>query len=361
MNEIYDNLARTDIWALTSASGETAFDVAEAWMPHDTGSIEIRTRRIDANGNNASSPESLQRWLDESTNREDADQSLLLRLVWMTASRQDRCVKLSQEIQETLVDSFGLGQAYKYFRSSLTGITSLPVIHDRGVHTHPFAFGYAPKLVVLWSQTHFPASVRQRPLTQGIILVEQGKKKSLLKFLQATSWSAELYHCSMFPCLMLALWLGIQVNGIHAEVVHGVENLERSTGFHDYATLPLALRNPESAGRLAVVASGYKGRLASTDRKIAVVDKLLRFILQVLDKEDNSQQSNAINAAGLTCSHGRQILRSHVAVLQDRADMQTLDAECAHKRVQIQIDAVRLSFQTPFFPSSTLLIASAAL
>lgn len=344
MDEIYHNLARADIWRLAAPTGETAFEATEVWMQHETGKIETRISRVDSQSETESpSVKSLKDWLAEDSDGgiSHSSESLLVRLVWMTARRQDRRIKLCQDTQNTLVDRFGLGHAYKYFRSSLTGITSLPVVQDDDANKHPYVFAYAPKLVVLWSYTHFPAGAGRRPLIQGIILIEEGKKKSLHKFLHSTLWTADLYHSPMFPYLMLAMWLGVQISSTHAEVVHGVEVVEGSTGYHDYATLPPPPKNLESTGRLAVVASGYKGRLASTDRKIAVMEKLLQFMSRILEKEEGSQ-SESSSLVNLSCRRGNGLLRNHVDVLRERAEMHRLDAECAHKRVQIQIDAVSL-------------------
>jgi hypothetical protein len=290
---------------------------------------------------------------------------------------------MSNSTRTALLDNFGLGLAYDYFQSYVTGVTKLPRETTSNGPRDAFAFSYAPKLAAIWSSTVLPPPFRCRTLTQGLILIpspppppepedHQSKEHKsdaqalkeekpeenvdqILRKILSSGWDSEVLCNPVFPAYLIALLLGIQIDLTQQDIKKKVQGLERRTGHHEFKTE----REEMATGLkqvLSAKASGWATKLASAERKSKTIDQLLRMVSNGIDvqKEElgiDAENSNRLppgmrNTAPIKAM---DLLQSNVAVLRYRHDMQVLDTQYIEKRVEIQIQAVSLPPLIPLY------------
>jgi hypothetical protein len=191
--------------------------------------------------------------------------------------------------------------------------------------------------------------------------VQEEEKKALKRAIQG-QWSPAVYASHMFPSLLLALVIGVQIDATTSAIKSDIRGVETRTGYHNFASRDGEKRSEGELDRLLAKTSGSASKLASTSRKSKVLEKLLKFTQEILDESiarDEEQLGDASSkepapeniAQNIV---GYSVLKSHISVLQNRQEMQVTDIEYTLKRVQVQSDAVcSPSSQPPEPPKKT--------
>ncbi|RFU78450.1 hypothetical protein TARUN_3798 [Trichoderma arundinaceum] len=330
MEEIYRKLSSVNLWQGLEYSNETSFDVMEAWLSHKSGKPKISINRRVVHF------KELDSWLaEESKDDGDEKQILVLRLALIGCDLASKKLKLSKDVLDTLLDEFNLELAYTYSQSCITNVSAIPF---KGCQTYSFC--YMPKLVAIWAQQCFePKDLTDRAyLTQGLIFVKESNKEDLSEFL-CSPWNALLYYNPMFPAFILSIILSMQIHHEEAHIKLRIREAEERTG-QDRAKLhKMEEATTESYIKLAAKMDRHAVKLASVSRKSKMAEKTLNFILNNM-----LEQNSLITAVPIISSSakGRELLRSHVLLLQDRLAMQAVDIEFTLKRVQLQINTYLL-------------------
>lgn len=337
MEEIYEKLGAADLWQISKSANETAFDVTEAWLDHESGKVSIEQSRVDAS--------SFPTWLEaESRQSSNGSQSLLQRLVWLDVDVKGKRLRLANMMRDKLLDQFGLKLAHMYFKTYVTGITSLPAASDQVGERRAFALSHAPKLAALWCQQRFEISVNRPPVTRSIIFMPEEQKKVTRKALES-NWHSSLYYNPMFPAFLLAMQLDLDIDKVQEGIKVHVREVERRTGYHKFQSRDDAIRQGE-LGPLAADTSGYATKLASVERKGKAVSKILDFMkLQISDYDSPKPKLAVAELAhdprwSKHITNSCELLLHHIQVLHDRLHMQMVDNEYTLKRVDIQIQAL---------------------
>lgn len=369
MEDVYRKLGvAVKLWQIEEApNASSSIEVTEGWYNHEKGRVNVQHRTVE--------PSELEEWLEQTTKQSNSGtKTLVMRLVWVKVDPGKKQLNMSNSTREMLLGAFGLGLAYDYFQSYVTGITKLPREMTSHGPRDAFAFSYAPKLAAIWSATHLPPPFRCRTLTQGLVLIpsptpdpkpeeykpeildpkekeakEEKPEKSVNQILRETlgsGWDAEVLCNPVFPAYLIALLLGIQIDLTQQSIKKKVQGLERRTGYHDFKTT----REETATGlkqELSAKASGWATKLASVERKSKTVDQLLTMVSNEIgvqkeelgiDAENSNRHPPEVRNTALT--KAMDLLRSNVAVLRYRHDMQVLDTQYIEKRVEIQIQAV---------------------
>lgn len=341
MEEIYEKLSAADLWQITKSADETAFDVTEAWLNHKSAKISIEQFRIDA--------PKFPTWLQTETRSSEAgDESLLQRLVWLDVDVKGKRLRLANMMRDKLLDKFGLRLAHMYFKTYVTGITSLPASSDAVGERRAFALSHAPKLAALWCQQRFDPSVHRPPVTRSLIFMPEEQKKLTRKALES-KWDVSLYYNPMFPSFLLAMQLEIEIDQVHQGIKVHIREIERRTGYHKFESRDDAILQGD-LGPLAADTSGYATKLASVERKGKAVGAILDFMrMQICDYESpKSGSATADLAQDLQwkepTKRSCELLLHHIQVLHDRLHMQLVDTDYTSKRVRIQIKAVSVGY-----------------
>ncbi|KAH6609552.1 hypothetical protein Trco_002898 [Trichoderma cornu-damae] len=326
MEEIYRNLSSVNLWQGLEHSDETSFGVIEAWLSRTPEKQTISITR------SVICFKELHCWLAEDA-KDDGDQkqSLVLRLALIGCDLQDKKLKLSKQVLDPLLDEFNLQLAYTYSQSCITNVSAIP---SDGCQTYSFC--YMPKLVAIWSQKRL--STRSLAdgayLTQGLLFVDEPKKESLFGEL-CSPWNALLYQSPMFPAFILSIFLSKQIHGDEAKIKSKIREIEKRTG-QDKANVHKR-EDTDSYIKLAVQVDRHAVKLASVSRRSKMAEKTLAFILDKTADPDGCATAAPVVAAS---AEARQLLRSHVSLLQDRLAMQAVDIEFTLKRVQLQISTL---------------------
>ncbi|KAJ6781759.1 hypothetical protein PWT90_05995 [Aphanocladium album] len=360
MNEIYEKLAFAGQLAASSDEAALEFDesarvceVYEVWSHNESQKIKHGFRMVYS--------DQISDWLQHG-GRPKADPGydvLLLRLVLVTirpmGDSKKKIVNVTKEVHSLLLKTFGLRLANDYLKSTITNVTSFPkVVVSPDVDRFCYSFNHAPKLAAIWSQEYRYTTERtpSRAAIQGVIYMtedstadgeakEKPEKHSgkdgltprqMLRQLLQSPFSASLYSNSMAPALLLAMQLGFEIDATQSRIKNVIRIIEGKTGYHTFKSREPASTQQE-LGQLAVQASGSATKLASIDRKSISMQKILQFITKELKKENHIQSGSEVPSAG-------QLLEHHVAVLEERLEMQMLDTRYTMKRVDIQIDAI---------------------
>lgn len=360
MNDVYQKLAgAVRLWQIEEAANVSSdIDVTEAWYSHDTDRVTVQDHHVVA--------AELSEWLQRTTRPSNTGvKTLVMRLVWVRVDPEKRHFSVSKPTRKALLKAFGLGLAYDYFQSFVTGVTKFPEETTAYGPREAYAFSYAPKLAAIWSSSYRPPPFRCGTLTQGLIFVREPARSTQLeeRVIQTLreslthTWDAGLLCHPLFPAYLLALLLGIQIDLTQQGIKKRLQGLEKRTGYHGFASR----REEEATGvfqELSVTASGWITKLASVERKSKTIDQLLTLI----SKQSNTQEKEAINLNSRTeRGHGTvsgtvtldtvHLLKSQTDVLKHRHDMQVLDNQYIVKRVEIQIQAVS-TLQIPLLTHS---------
>ncbi|KAJ3476728.1 hypothetical protein NLG97_g9030 [Lecanicillium saksenae] len=361
MDEIYEKLAIAGQLATSADESALEFDdsarvceVYEVWSHNGSQNVEHGFRKIYS----AEVPD----WL-QNGGRPEAKPgcTLLLRLVLVTIRPTEdpkkKAVSVTKTVHGQLLEAFGLKLANEYFKSTITSVTSFPSVSlASGAERYCYAFNHAPKLAAIWSQDRYTSNekgpdirdaiqgniyITEDAVSQDSITEKPAKNPSedgitpsgVLRQLLNSPFCADLYTNSMAPALLLAMQLGFEIDATQSRIKSGIRIVEGKTGYHTFKSREAASTTQEKLGQLAVQASGSATKLASIDRKSISMQKILEFILKELD----AQQSIGADAAA---RRAEALLRHHVAVLENRLEMQMLDTRYTMKRVDIQINAI---------------------
>lgn len=334
MDEIYEKLSSSvNLWqGLQYLDEVSSFEAIEVWR-NGSGEVSISLREVHS--------KELYDWLDETT-RDDGDnkQSLVMRLALIGCDPKGKQLKLSQKVLDPLLDEFDLRLAYRYSRSCITNVSAIPY---NGCQTYSFC--YMPKLAAIWSHKRFDATdpTDQSYLTRGLIFIEESKKDAFSNMF-CSPWNAILYQSPMFPAFFLSIILSMEIHQEEANIKTKIRDVEAKTG-HDRVSL-----NKHEEGttlsyiRLAIQVDRHAVKLAGVSRKSKMAERTLSFILKNISEQDSAAAAAAA-PAGAASAETRQLLGSHVSLLQDRLAMQAVDIEFTLKRVQLQINTVSIKMK----------------
>lgn len=342
MEDIFRNLSTLDYWGRGYGT-ETSFQATELWLNDTTGKVTTVTKKID--------PINVDGWIKEETSGSgDHAQTLIVRLVWIDVDLQDKIIKQSERTAKSIINTFGLDLAYSYARSCVAGATTFPVrAYGEDAQIQPFCFCYPPKIATVWAQRQPKDGKPGRKLTQAICFVQEEEKSALQKALLG-HWTLDIYRNPVFPSLLLALVIGVQIDVTTLTIKNDIRRVEKRTGYHNFASRHGEVRSEGELEELLAKTSGSASKLASTSRKSQVLERLLSFMDKTLDTSITGFQEQLRDATpkhpapeGIKEElHGYSVLKHHVSVLQERQGMQVTDIEYTLKRVQVQSDAVRL-------------------
>lgn len=358
MEDIYNILSIAgDAWSLRDSSSNESFHATEFWQDDTSGAIKVKNRFIEQ-------PEQRREWLSLRTLD---TQSLVLRLVWITAEPEKNKVDLSEPVKQEILDEFGLGLAHSYFRTFTCGVTALPVVHTKEFERQAYAFCFAPKLASVFSHTRFKTaqgSRRTNSVTEGIIFSpppppppkpgvpskpEGLSKLDALKLLRHSltkmPWDERLCRSPGFPAFLLSLYLSNQVQQTQNGIIHKVRQIESRTGHHDFKR-DQEKRPPEELVELSAKTSGCATSLASISRKTAMIGELLQFVQEAERTRTASESSSEMDASSSRSAESEiSLVERTVQVMQQRLKMQNLETDYLLKRVQVQLEAVSVSCQ----------------
>jgi hypothetical protein len=168
-------------------------------------------------------------------------------------------------------------------------------------------------------------------------------------------WSVNVYRNPIFPSLLVALVMGVQIDATTRAIKAEIRGVETRTGYHNFASRGGDKGSKADLQDLLAKTSGSASKLASTSRKSMVVEKLLSFMQNVQGSCITASKEELRRDAapdGNTTEDVRQSLlgyslfKNHISVLQDRLEMQNTDIEYTLKRVHVQSDAVSFPSQT---------------
>lgn len=337
-----------DLWKLPTTGDNEYVDTTEFWLSHATNKVKVSSRRI--------APEERVAWLDERTQGAGENaKSLLARFVWVEASDADNSISLSQSVQHDILEKFGLTVAHHYFKSTLSGINALPRVSEPRADRRSYAFCFGPKRAAIWSQT-IRKDVAAEPVTEGFLFLRAlpkstasednmkgGTALQFQKLIQSAPWSPDVCRSSAFPAYLNALVLSKEITQTVAERGSQIRNIENQTGFHEYQGRDAPFENVELHEESAR-ASGISTKLASVTRKATMVEKLLDFVDRMVEEDKTHLRTIVLpdGSSPPTETHG-QLLRSNVAVLRQRLEMQAAETEYAQNRVQTQINVVSIT------------------
>lgn len=321
MENIYEKLGTLNLWGDSGTSDKRTFEVTEAWLQHASGKVKVSSLVVDR--------DELPAWLENESSGGPGSgaQSLVLRLAWLEVDSQSKSVNLCDSARQALLDGFDLRFAYNYARSCITNVSAFPTTREPSGR-RSYSFCYCPKLAAVWSHHRFQQQqVSRQYITKGIIFAQASEKEWLKKMLES-KWDAGLYASAMFLPLQFSLLLGGQIHKTEEKFKIDIRRIEGRTGYHGFKERK---REPttEELGDMSAEASGYASKLASVGRKSKMLEKLLDFMFRMVNEEQAQASTPAYD-----------LLTHHVALLQDRLAMQTVDTEYTLKRVQIQIAAV---------------------
>lgn len=345
MEEIYQNLGILNQWG-SDSSNETSFAVTELWLEDASGKIKPRDQAVEAGG--------VHRWLSQHKRGfGEQAQSLVMRFVWVDVDVKDKVIRLSDSVRDVLLDSFGLKLAYDYSRSVISGVTAFPPRpSDPDFDQRMYSFCYIPKIASVWSHRRSTKLDGPAPLTQCIMFVQGDERGALKRGLQM-SWDLSIYRNPMFPAFALSLLLGAQIDQSNGGIKVQLRKVEKRTGYSTFASRQGEEAATEELGSLSAQTSGSAAKLASTMRKTKTLERLLDFILRMVDEDESRLRPGAAQGNGPNGSidpvsqsvlDGCGLLKTHVDLLKERQKNQLLDTEYILKRVQVQIDAVSTGF-----------------
>ncbi|POR34676.1 Uncharacterized protein TPAR_05130 [Tolypocladium paradoxum] len=341
MEEIYQNLSILNQWG-SDSSNETSFDVTELWLEDASGKIKPRHQTVEAGG--------VHRWLSQHKKGfGDQAQSLVMRFVWVDVDVKDKVIRLSDSVRDVLLDNFGLKLAYGYSRSVISGVTAFPLRpSDPDFDQRTYSFCYIPKIASIWSHRRSTKPDGPAPVTQCIMFVQGDERKALKQGLQV-SWDLSIYRNPMFPAFALSLLLGAQIDQSNGGIKVQLRKVEKRTGYSTFASRQGEEAATEELGNLSAQTSGSAAKLASTMRKTKTLERLLDFILKMVDEDESrlrlgaandTVQNDSIDPVSQSALDGCELLKTHVDLLKERQKNQLLDTEYILKRVQVQIDAL---------------------
>ncbi|KAF4124322.1 hypothetical protein GMORB2_4988, partial [Geosmithia morbida] len=310
----------------------------------------------------------------------DDGESLLFRLVWATADSDYPENNLSRSIRERVLGHFGLGFAYQYANTFFSGITSLSSERLQDSYRQAHVFCYKPNMGAVWSHT---VPKGDKGFTECLVMshisgndspekgAEQAAKslEKLYRLLSSIAWDPNLCRSAAFPAYLFSLMLGMEMDATMYETVMELRTIESMTGHHSYKhrknwngagdpgdQASTAGQDGDGAGGVAASSAGkayihasqyghhgeaatrkrleadalaelssevpgHATKLASVRRKAKVVKELLDFI-KAMSGDDE------------------KLMRDNAGVLQQRLEMQKMEAQHLRERVEIQIQAV---------------------
>lgn len=344
MEEIYQKLSVVNLWQGFRNSDEPSFEVIEAWLHHSSGQIHMSRKPV--------SVKELDDWLpiDETDGEGDTKKSLVLRIALIGCDIKKRILKLSSDVMKTLLKSFDLELAYKYSQSCITNVAAIP---PQSNEHQAYSFCYMPKLAAMWAHRRFDVQspTDRSYLTQGVIFLDESNMLFLSEVFR-TPWSALLYESPMFPAFLLTLILSTQIHQGEEKVKLKIRASERCSSTqmphqgYDKSVMGLFISLAAEADRCAV-------KLGSLSRKSKMVEKALKFILKNI-----SEQSGHGTSPTSVSAEACQLLKSHVLLLEDRLEMQTVDIEYTLKRVQLQINILAGIISRSDFQATLMLAES---
>lgn len=163
MEEIYHKLSTVDLWQLRYAEHTTSVEASEAWLNHGTGKVTISHLLVHDH--------ELARWLQQSTR--GAEETLVMRMVYVLVDPANKEMDMSEVTNQMLLKSFGLGLAYGYFQSFVSGVTALPQVKRPHWTRQAYTFSYAPKNAAIWSYTRYRPPSRSEGVVQGLVFVRK--------------------------------------------------------------------------------------------------------------------------------------------------------------------------------------------
>lgn len=250
-----------------------------------------------------------------------------------------------------IADAWNLQEACDFAQSCFAGVSSMPT---RDEHVRTFTVTYHPKVAMAWSQITTPETSH----IQGIIFVGREQRAEMLRILKS-QWSTALASHAMFPAFLCGLMLGHELDFTLDGIKSDVREIEVRTGHHRFDRRQ---EQPASGelGQLSAKMSGCAAKLANCSRKLKVTETLNDFMLlqaesaiarRNLQTEDtaapaytspydkwwSARPTTALVEEGI---RGSELLKHHIKVMKDRAEMQVVDNEYMRQRVQVQIAAL---------------------
>jgi hypothetical protein len=346
MEEAFQTIAQASVswWDFKNSLSRHAIEASDFWLDrvHDTISVEPVTIE----------PGMRDTWFDKKINH--LGHSLVGRFVWLSVDSISFEVNLSKPVQDAILKRFGLEGAYQYLPSMLSDVTELGQTSTQPLaDQQTFAFCYGPKIAAIWShraneQSTDPAITQAVLFTRAVRggnpkiksdpLELQKKYQALLRKLR---WNPSVLCTPLYPAYALSLVLHYDIGIKHKEVETQIRKMEADTGFHGFrdrhADLSLSKQAAIEVHELVGETSDYAGRIASTTRKSKMLELLLDFLREAVDKG----RGNNASTGATHRSDGFSLIQRHVEVMQHRLGM--LDTELAYieKRIQIQKDMVR--------------------
>lgn len=336
MDEIFHKLnLASNLWQTQKCRHQKFFEATDIWLHPATGEIEVDSKTVQESN--------LKTWLTDEVRGSDGDARFLLqRFVWVEIDVTGREIMLDSSIGKTLIKAFKLGLANGYLTSATSGITALPPSTSENGEISTFAFGHAPKMAATWSQEHFTYWLGRPATTRSMIFMSKESIEATQVFLKK-SWTASLYHSSMFPVFVLAIQMGVEIGDSQRKDIEKVHRIERSTGFHTFKHRAEGDIITDS-GKLVVFTSGLAAKLASMERNSKVLGMLLEFVANTMDQKSSAQktvENQDEDDKWLHAEKGsRELLSHHISVLRDRLAMLDLETDYLTKRVKMQTESV---------------------
>lgn len=233
-----------------------------------------------------------------------------------------------------VVDAFDVSQANKYYTSTFTGITELPVKTKGGsiVNRRCFAFSHHSKLAVLWSHVSNKDLFEAQSWINAIVLgtddLIPGFKDEL-----GGQWEAKTTIHPMFPLVICTLVLSKDISSKHITIDNDLKTVEARTGYHRFTRRSVTAAT-EDLGELSARTSGSEAKLAGITRKLKALRIMFDFI------SNNTQSDPEKHSSHETDMSGEEIIHHGVNLIKKRVEMQTIENEYILHRVRIQVEAV---------------------
>lgn len=352
MDDLYNIFAANDLWGNGQPAKTDDFETIEFRQVPGKHEAKAYSRKVSAT--------ECEKWLDEGSQLASDDHTgvVLARFVWVDINlgNQDAInLNISDHTRERILKAFGLKTAYRYSKSSVSGVSALPrTTTPQGQH-QAFVLCHAPKIAAIWSHSRFHPPMARNEIVQGIVLAvnpvrkpttpkspwkrpesEQPRRIPIPEQLKKMPWMPFLCENPTFPAYLFSILLSQQIDDAQRAAQVWVKEVESKTAYHDFEHRQNRGLGSE-LGVLEAKTSGKATKMASCERKSKMVSKLLDFT-ENISEDRCSTRGHFCEQPSPICDCSK--MKARVGLIRERLEMQRIDTEYTLERIRIQIAAV---------------------
>ncbi|OJD30072.1 protein kinase [Diplodia corticola] len=355
MEELVNHFQKhAQVWEKADPIEADRIEISEIWESIDSaGEPTVKHTTIDAHN--------LKQWLN--TTRPDPKKPspflsrCSLRIVWVKIDTNEHVHYMSASQINTVVNSFELNLAYKYYGTSAAGVTEFSQYNGSRIPSQ-YAFSLRPKTAAIWAREPESNTI------QAIFFTVEDHIKSF-QLLLDRNW--RMLDQDMFIAFLCSTMIGLQVDQALTKINEDIQGIEYRTGVHGWNT-DLTKLAPNGLEALLQKTGAMSTKAVSSLWKLRIIKNLHYFVSEQLDSsvstealtddhhkphDDSEDKGTAEDEGGPPgdCtgrqndwfnarreSYGR--LRSVIALLESRTQEQHNRVEYLQQRVQLQTQVI---------------------